>query len=68
MKKNFYKLYKVDINDPSNFDLLLDTTRLSSSEVFNQVTTFIDKKRYNEHLAGCDHLKKEITNYSLNKY
>ena len=44
MKKNFYKLYKVDINDPSNFDLLLDTTRLSSSEVFNQVTTFIDKK------------------------
>ena len=44
MKKNFYKLYKIDINDPLNFDFLLDTTRLSSSEVFNQVTAFIDKK------------------------
>ena len=44
MKKNFYKLYKVDINDSSNFDLLLDTTCLSSEEVFYQVSTFIDEK------------------------
>ena len=29
---------------------------------FHCNTTFIDKKRYKEHLAGCDHLKKEITN------
>jgi len=45
MKKNFYQLYKVDINDPSNFDLLLDTTNLSSSEVFNHVSAFIDDKK-----------------------
>ena len=44
MKKNFYKLYKVDINDPSNFDLLLDTTILSSKEVFEKVLAFIDEK------------------------
>ena len=44
MKKNFYKLYKIDINDPSNFDLLLDTTSLSSIQVFNKVLAFIDEK------------------------
>ncbi len=44
MQKNFYKLYKIDINDPSNFDLLLDTTKLSSSEVFKRVSSFIDEK------------------------
>tara|TARA_B100000579_G_C22324907_1_gene617778 strand:- start:66 stop:620 length:555 start_codon:yes stop_codon:yes gene_type:complete len=44
MKKNFYKLYKVNINDPSNFDLLIDTTRLSPFEVFKKVSSFIDKK------------------------
>ena len=26
---------------------------------FHCNTTFIDKKRYNEHLAGCDHLKSD---------
>ena len=44
MKKNYYKLYKVDIYNPSNFDLLLDTTRLSPSQVFKKVSSFIDKK------------------------
>ena len=29
---------------------------------FHCNTTFIDKKRYKEHLAGCDHLKKGQTN------
>ena len=44
MKKNFFKLYKIDINDSSNFDLLLDTTNLSSEEVFNKVLKYIDEK------------------------
>jgi len=42
MRKNFFNLYKVDIEDPSNFDLILDTTKLSSSEVFNRVLAYID--------------------------
>ena len=41
-RKNFLNLYNVDIHDPSNFDLLLDTTNLSSKEVFGKVSTFID--------------------------
>ena len=44
MKKNYYKLYKVNINDPSNFDFHIDTTRLSPFEVFKKVSSFIDKK------------------------
>ena len=42
MRKNFLNLYNVDIHDPSNFDLLLDTTNLSSAEVFGEVSAFID--------------------------
>ena len=44
MRKNFLSLYKVDIDDPSNFDFLLDTTSLSSSAVFYKISTFIDSK------------------------
>jgi cytidylate kinase len=42
MQKNFMSLYKVDINDHSNFDLVLDTTTLSSVEAFELVSAFID--------------------------
>jgi cytidylate kinase len=35
-------LYQVDIDDHSNFDLVLDTSRLTSVEVFEKVTDFID--------------------------
>jgi len=42
MRKNFLNLYEVDIDDPSNFDLILDTTNLSSEEVFEKVSNFID--------------------------
>ena len=44
MRKNFLSLYNVDLVDPSNFDLILDTTCLSSGEVFNRVSTFIDEQ------------------------
>tara|TARA_Y100001970_G_C14087144_1_gene777949 strand:+ start:607 stop:1158 length:552 start_codon:yes stop_codon:yes gene_type:complete len=44
MTKNFLKLYKVNIKDPSNFDLLIDTTKLSPFEVFKKISSFIDKK------------------------
>jgi cytidylate kinase len=42
MHKNFLSLYQVDIDDHSNFDLVLDTSRLTSVEVFEKVTDFID--------------------------
>ena len=42
MRRNFLSLYKVDIDDLSNFDLQIDTTNLSASEVFDRVTAFID--------------------------
>ena len=44
MRRNFLSLYKVDIDDYSNFDLQIDTTNLSASEVFDRVTDFIDEK------------------------
>ena len=44
MRKNFMSLYQVDIDDHSNFDLVLDSTSLSSTEVFEQVSTFIDSR------------------------
>ena len=47
MRRNFLSLYKVDIDDRSNFDLLLDTSSLSSVEVFERVSTFIDEQTSN---------------------
>jgi cytidylate kinase len=47
MRRNFLSLYKVDIDDRSNFDLLLDTSSLSSAEVFESVSTFIDEQASN---------------------
>ncbi|MCH2390839.1 MAG: hypothetical protein MK234_09180, partial [Nitrospinales bacterium] len=44
MRRNFLSLYKVDIDDRSNFDLLLDTSSLSSAEVFERVSNFIDEQ------------------------
>ena len=44
MRKNYYNLYKVDIDDPENFDLVLDTTSLSFEEVFKAVTSFIEQR------------------------
>ena len=43
MRRNFLNLYKVDIDDLSNFDLRIDTTNLSALEVFGRVTAFIDE-------------------------
>ena len=44
MRKNYYNLYQVDIDDPDNFDFVLDTTSLSFEEVFKVVTTFIEQR------------------------
>ena len=44
MQKNFMSLYQVDINDHSNFDLVLDTTSLSSVEAFERVSIFINSR------------------------
>jgi cytidylate kinase len=44
MQKNFMSLYQIDINDHSNFDLVLDTTALSSLEAFERVSAFIDSR------------------------
>ena len=45
MQKNFMNLYQVDINDHSNFDLVLDTTILSSVQAFERVSTFINSRK-----------------------
>ena len=46
--------------EKSTIDELLNAT---GRYCFHCNTTFIDKKRYNEHLSGCDHLNKDkITN------
>ena len=45
MHKNFMSLYQVDIDDHSNFDLVLDTSNLTSAEVFELVSAFIDLQR-----------------------
>ncbi|MDP6656024.1 MAG: AAA family ATPase [SAR324 cluster bacterium] len=45
MRKNFMSLYQVDIDDHSNFDVVLDTTSLSSAEVFERASAFIDLQR-----------------------
>ena len=44
MRKNYYNLYQVDIDNPDNFDFVLDTTSLSFEEVFKEVTSFIEQK------------------------
>ena len=44
MRKNYYNLYQVDIDDPDNFDFVLDTTSLSFEEVFKEVTSFIEQR------------------------
>ncbi|MDP7675357.1 MAG: cytidylate kinase, partial [Dehalococcoidia bacterium] len=45
MHENFMSLYQVDIDDHSNFDVVLDTTSLSSAEVFERASAFIDLQR-----------------------
>ena len=45
--------------EKNTIDELLNVT---GRYCFHCNTTFIDKKRYNEHLAGFDHLKKGLTN------
>ena len=44
MRKSYLSLYQVDIDDNSNFDFVLDTSRLSSAEVFEKVSSFIDQR------------------------
>ena len=44
MRKNYKNLYHVDIDDPDNFDFVLDTTSLSFQEVFENVKSFIEQK------------------------
>ena len=50
MRKNFYNLYQVDIDDPDNFDFVLDTTSLSFEEVFKEVTSFIEQRISNNEV------------------
>ena len=45
-----YNLYQVDIDDPDNFDFVLDTTSLSFEEVFKEVTSFIEQRISNNEV------------------
>jgi CMP/dCMP kinase len=40
----YMKYYGIDIRKPENYDFVLDTTKLTLEEVFNQVMDFINKK------------------------
>jgi CMP/dCMP kinase len=42
MRKNFMGLYQVDIDDLNQFNLVLDTTKLSPGDVFEKLTQVID--------------------------
>ena len=42
MRRNFMELYQVDIDDFKQFDLVLDTTQLTSEEVFGKLIQVID--------------------------
>ena len=50
MRKSYLSLYQVDIDDPGNFDFVLDTTSLSFEEVFKEVTSFIEQRIYNNEV------------------
>ena len=50
MSKNFYNLYQVDIDDPDNFDFVLDTTSLSFEEVFKEVMSFIEQRIFRKEV------------------
>lgn len=45
MRKNFKALYKVDVHDEGNFDLVIDTTPITPEQVFDQVKTYIDQNK-----------------------
>jgi len=40
----YKKYYGINIRDPKNYDLFLDTTKLTREEVFDHVITFIKKR------------------------
>ena len=40
----YKKYYGINIRDPKNYDLFLDTTKLSREEVFEHVINFINKR------------------------
>jgi CMP/dCMP kinase len=42
------KYYGVDIHDPKNYDLVLDTTGLGVQEVFGKVMEFVESKKSDE--------------------
>ena len=45
-QKRYIKWYKVDFLDESNYDLIIDTTRLSKEEVLKRIYEFIKTFKY----------------------
>ena len=45
MRRNFLKLYKVDIHDDRHFDLVVDTTPLSMDQMLENVCDFIERQQ-----------------------
>jgi predicted cytidylate kinase len=43
MRQNFQRLYGVDIADPGNFDLIIDTTQLTPEKILNKIDTHLFK-------------------------
>ena len=46
MRKNFLMLYDVDIYDENLFDLVIDTSQITSAEVFRRVQAHISKTKF----------------------
>jgi len=43
-KKRYKKYYNIDVYQPNNYDLVIDTTNLTIEQVFKRVYNFIKKK------------------------
>jgi len=41
MRQNFQRLYGVDIADPANFDLIIDTSQLTPEGILHQIDTHL---------------------------
>ena len=44
MRQNFQRLYGVDIADPANFDLIIDTSQLTPEGILHQIDTHLLEK------------------------
>ena len=42
--KRYKKYYNINISEPKNFDLIIDTTKIPADEVVDKIIAFVKKK------------------------